>query len=163
MPIPGFGAMLGSYRAQLKVSIKRSGRLKPPVFTDYELARIGKIVVQNQKARWAMGINANGMKAKPLNRRYYFVKKAFRHIPDPIRDNEMTGDLKQNFQLRKAGNMTIRAQPSARLPRQKALRAEQYEEMIGFSPPEIAIVGAEFAALTVKYSKAAWQAMGLMP
>ena len=93
MPIPGFGAMLGSYRAQLKVSIKRSGRLKPPVFTDYELARIGKIVVQNQKA----------------------------------------------------------------------LRAEQYEEMIGFSPPEIAIVGAEFAALTVKYSKAAWQAMGLMP
>jgi len=157
MPMPSFASMMGSYRDQLKVSIKRSGRLRPPKLTDAELTRIGRIVVANQKARWAAGINANGITAKPLNRRYFFVKRAFRKIADPIRDNEMTGDLKGNFQLRRAGNWVIRAQPTARLPRQKAMRAEQYEEMIGFSPAEQVIVAYEFSQVIMRYANQMWQ------
>jgi hypothetical protein len=158
MPMPSIGEMLGSYYAQLKVSIKRSGRIRPPkLLIDPELTRIGRLMVANQKARWAAGINANGITAKQLNRRYFFVKKAFRKIADPKRDNEMTGDLKSNFTLRRASNGVIRAQPTARLPRQKAMRAEQYDEMIGFSPPEQVLISYEFIRLVLKYANVAWQ------
>jgi len=158
MPMPGFQGMYAKYAAEFKISIKRSGRLRPPtMLLNAELTRIGQLMVKNQKARWAAGINANGIKAKALNRRYYFVKKAFRRITDPIRDNEMTGDLKNNFTLRRASAGIIRAQPTARFPRQKAFRAEQYEEMIGFSPPEQVAIVYEVIKVMLKYAQVAWE------
>jgi hypothetical protein len=119
------------------IQVKQTGRVRPANLDNGVLTAIGKHMVAEQLIRWAKGINADGNKAKPLSKKYFFLKRAYSGNTRPIRDNKMTGALVQNFQLRKANDGQIRAEPTRRLTRAHAQRAEQYENMIGFSGPEI--------------------------
>jgi len=116
----------------VQVKVKSAGRIRAPRLDYGKLTFIGRSMIEAQLDRWARGVNANGQTAKPLSVRYAIIKqRALRKRP--IRDMQMTGQLIANFGLRKAINNEIRVENSTKLNRQKAQRAQNYEEMIGFA------------------------------
>lgn len=121
-----------------KIKVKRTGRIKSPKLDNAKLTLIGNEMVAQQQYRWARHVNANGQTAKPLSKKYTFIKKKALGIAGrPYRDMRgIEGLLIPNFQLRKAVNGQIRAENTTRKARQHARQAQQYEEMIGFSGPE---------------------------
>ena len=140
----------------VSVKTKRTGRVQAARLDNAALTAIGTVMVQEQKARWEKGVNADGTAAKPLSKRYTFIKKAYRKVSRPIRDMKMTGRTLENFQLRKAIDGVIRAEPTQRETRRRAQIAQKIEEMIGLAPADqIAI----FRATQAKYGdwvKRAW-------
>lgn len=137
----------------VKVKIKQKGRIRKPKLDNGTLTYIGNQMVAQQQYRWARHQNAYGQEAKPLSKKYTFIKKKALGIKGkPYRDMRgIEGLVIPNFQLRKAINGQIRAENTTRKARQHARQAQQYEEMIGFSGKEqveiIRNVKQEYSAL----------------
>jgi len=141
----------------LKIRVKQTGRVKAPKLDNGPLTKIGLEMVANQKARWAKAVNALGNQAKPLSKRYFFIKrKHFGGKGRPARDMKMTGILLENFQLRKAIDNVIRAENTTRLARQHANQAVSFEDMIGFSGPEQMAAFRAFETEYGQWVKRAW-------
>ncbi|HEY1242180.1 MAG TPA: hypothetical protein VGF16_16565 [Bryobacteraceae bacterium] len=140
----------------LQVQVKQSGRVRPARLDNGVLTAIGNEMVKRQLERWSKGINADGNQAKPLGKKYFFVKKAYLRQEHPIRDNRFTGALAANFQLRKAIDGVIRAEPTQRATRAAAAKADQYEQMIGFSGPEINEILKESVGAYGDWVEKAW-------
>ena len=119
------------------IKVKKTGRLKKPTLDHGALTAIGQEMVAEQKKRWSQGINADGMKAKPLSKPYLYKKAKIRRTNRPIRDLNLTGLLLQNFTLRKAINGVIRAEATSRAARKHAVSAQQGDQMIGFSGSDV--------------------------
>jgi hypothetical protein len=143
-------------RLALTVKVKRTGRVKPPNLDMGEYTDLGKLMVRNQKERWAKAINAEGNAAKPLSVKYIFEKRAYTGNTRPKRDMKMTGETIANFQLRKARDGVIRAENTNRLARQKAMRAQGYDQMIGFSGDEQTAIFKKADTIFGEKMKRAW-------
>ena len=139
----------------MKTTMKKDGRMRGPNLSDPQLTAIGNAMVAEQKDRWSKGIDANGQPAKPLGKRYAIIKQAVLH-KRPIRDNFITGLLVKNFTLRKAAEGRIRAENTTRLAREHATRANSYDQMIGFSMLDVAVVAAESQKAYQAYLNKAW-------
>jgi hypothetical protein len=133
-----------------------TGKLKKPKLDNGSLTRIGAQMVRQQLARWKQHKNANGQEAKPLSKRYTFIKrKALGIRGKPYRDQRgVEGLLIPNFTLRKAIDNQIRAENTTRKARQHARQAQLIEEMIGLSGAEqVGIIRStqnEYGALVKK-------------
>lgn len=139
----------------IKVEVKKTGRVRGPNLSDPQLAVIGAKMVAEQKARWARAVDATGQPAIKLSVRYAIIKQAVLH-KRPKRDMSMTGATVKNFTLRKAANGVIRAENTTRLERAKALRANSYDQMIGFAVTDAKVVFDETKAQYGDYAKTAW-------
>ena len=144
----------------VKVTLKKSGRLKPPVLTDPVLTKIGEEIVRKQKERWSKSVSANGDKAAPLSKPYLFRKAKIRRTNRPVRDMHLTGLLRDNFTLRKAANGIIRAEPTSREGRKHATSANAKDQMIGFSGTDVKTVYDETSAAYGKLAKEMWIPIG---
>lgn len=142
----------------MKTKVK-SGRVRGPNLSDPALKVIGNAMVAAQKDRWAKGIDAAGQPATKLSVRYAIIKQAVLH-ERPIRNNRMTGLLVENFTLRKAANGVIRAENTTRLARQHAMRANGYDQMIGFALTDFKVVIDGAQAQYGEYAKTAWIPLG---
>jgi hypothetical protein len=140
----------------VNMSVVQSGALKKPTLDNGQLTRIGAQMVKDQLARWAKHQNAYGNEAKPLSRRYLFIKNKIRKQSRSYRDNYLTGLLVSNFTLRKAINNQIRAENTSRKARDHAAGAQQYDEMIGFSGPEQVTIIKNAQAEYGQYLIRAW-------
>lgn len=144
--------------AKVRIKVKQTGRVKKPKLDQGKLTLIGTDMVDAQKARWAKHINAYGNTAKPLSKKYTFIKKKALGIRGrPYRDMKgIEGLVIPNFMLRKAINGQIRAENTTRKARQHARQAQHYDEMIGFSGPEQVAILKDVKALYKAYSATAW-------
>jgi hypothetical protein len=140
----------------VKVKVKQTGRIRAPRLDNGQLTLIGHRMVATQKARWANGVDASGNTAKPLSKKYTFIKKKYRGVNRPIRDNQMTGVLVANFTLRKAIDNQIRAENTSRAGRAHANRAQGFDEMIGFSGPDQVDLFRSVQAEYGNWAKKAW-------
>jgi hypothetical protein len=140
----------------VKVNVPRTGHVKKPNLDNGKLTRIGNRMVKEQKARWEKHINANGQQAKPLNKKYVFIKKKVRNVGRPYRDNNLTGVMLKNFILRKAINGVIRAENTSREARQHARQAQLHEEMIGLSGSDQAALYRDVQTAYGALAKNAW-------
>jgi hypothetical protein len=137
--MPSLTSQINAMRSSLNITVKRTGRVRPPKLDDPQLKAIGEKMVAEQKARWARSVDAGGQTAKKLSVRYAIIKQAVLHKRS-VRDMSMTGATIRNFQLRKATLGTIRAENTTRLERSKALRANSYDQMIGFATSDAKVV-----------------------
>jgi len=141
----------------VKIKVKQTGRVQKPKLDNGPLTRIGLQMVEAQKERWSRAANAQGMQAKPLSKKYFFMKRKHQGGKGrPVRDMKMTGLLIENFSLRKANEGVIRAENTSRAGRQHANQAVQYEDMIGFSGPEQLAAFRNFQAEYGQWAKRAW-------
>ena len=143
----------------MKTTMKKDGRMRGPNLSDPQLKAIGDQMVAEQKARWAKAYDANGQPAKKLSVRYAIIKQAVLH-KRPARDMKMTGATIANFQLRKAADGRIRAENTKKLERQKASRANSYDQMIGFALTDAKVVFAESQVQYGQYVNTAWIPVG---
>jgi hypothetical protein len=120
------------------------------------MTRIGKEMVARQKARWAAHKNASGNEAKPLSKKYVFIKKRIRGGGTQYRDNHLSGVMIENFLLRKAIGKEIRAENTSRIGREHARGQDKYEHMIGFSGPEQSALFKDAKKEYGQYLKSAW-------
>src|SRR5262245_7224379 len=109
---------------KVKIKVKRTGRVRTPQLTDPQMKAIGEEMVAAQKERWRDAINANGVPAKKLSIKYFFIKRKLHGGGTPVRDMNLTGKLIKNFQLRKATTNQIRAENTTRKEREKAMGAQ---------------------------------------
>jgi hypothetical protein len=140
----------------IKIKVKQTGRIKAPKLDNGPLTAIGQDMVARQKERWANHMNASGNQAKPLSKKYTFIKKKFLGVARPYRDNVMTGIMRDNFTLRKAIEGNIRAENTTRLARAHATGAVKFEDMIGFSGPEQMAIFRDFQVEYGQWVKRAW-------
>ncbi len=91
-------------------------------------------MVTAQKTRWASAVNTRDAPAKPLSRVGGKAKVSYGQ--KPVRNMRMTGLMRENFTLRRADSMMIRAENTSRLARLHARRAQGFESMIGFAPSD---------------------------
>jgi hypothetical protein len=137
--MPSLTSQINAARASMNIKVKRTGRVRPPNLPDAQLKAIGDKMVAEQKARWARSVDAAGQTAKKLSVKYAIIKQAVLH-KRPVRDMSMTGATIKNFQLRKAALGKIRAENTTRLERSKALRANNYDQMIGFALTDTKVI-----------------------
>jgi hypothetical protein len=143
-----------------KITVKKTGRIRAPNLADPQLRAIGEVMVAAQKARWDDGLNADGVPAKKLSKRYFFIKKKYTRQAAPIRDMRMTGATVENFGLRRAANGVIRAENTTRETRQRATRAQKSEDMIGFAASDQITVFKAAETQYGEYLKKAWVPLG---
>jgi hypothetical protein len=148
-------APIQAMRDSMKVTVKRTGRVRPPNLSDPQLKAIGDKMVAAQKARWAQAVDASGQAAQKLSVKYAIIKQAVLH-KRAKRDMWMTGKTVANFQLRKAADGKIRAENTTKLERAKALRANSYDQMIGFAASDAKVVFTEAQAAFGQYLNTAW-------
>lgn len=134
----------------VKVTTKRTGRVRQPNLDNGALTDIGRQMVTAQKERWSKAIDAEGNPAKKLGVRYAIIKAKYRRTNRAVRDMEMTGETKKNFDLRKAINGVIRAENTTRSTRQRAQKAQNIVEMIGLAGSDQLVV---FKASQEKYGQ----------
>ena len=146
---------IAAVQAQFNIKVKRTGRVRAPNLPDAQLKAIGEKMVAAQKDRWARGVDANGQTAKKLSVKYAIIKQAVLH-KRPVRDMSMTGQTIKNFQLRKAADGRIRAENTTRLERSKAVRANNYDQMIGFALSDAKVVFDETQAQYGSWVNRAW-------
>jgi hypothetical protein len=139
----------------VNINVKQSGRVRGPNLSDPQLKAIGEKMVAAQKERWAKVVDATGQPALKLSVRYAIIKQAVLH-KRATRDMSMTGKTIANFTLRKAANGKIRAENTTRLERAKALRANSYDQMIGFATSDAQVVFDEAKAQYGLYLNTAW-------
>jgi hypothetical protein len=144
----------------LNVKVTKTGRVRGPNLSDPQLKAIGDAMVKAQKARWDDGVNASGNQAKPLSKKYFFMKRSVLHQTSPIRDMKMTGATVANFSLRKANNGVIRAENTTRAARDHANRAQGAEEMIGFAGSDQIVVFRESQLQYGLFLQKAWVPIG---
>ena len=119
--------------ASVKVSVKRSVRLRGPNLDNGALTKIGEVMVATIKARIAQGMDADGNKALPLSRSYAIFKTGYlkknRGIGTnrPIRDLSLSGVSMQNYTLRRAADNVIRADATTRMARLKLTEGQQQQ------------------------------------
>ena len=119
--------------ASVKVSVKRSVRLRGPNLDNGALTKIGEVMVATIKARIAQGRDADGNKALPLSRSYAIFKTGYlkknRGIGTnrPIRDLSLSGVSMQNYTLRRAADNVIRADATTRMARLKLTQGQQQQ------------------------------------
>ncbi len=123
----------------INIAVKKQGRVRPPNLPDAQLKAIGDVMVKAQKDRWAKHYNAQGVEAQKLTVRYAIIKQAVLH-KRAYRDMSMTGKTIKNFTLRKAAEGKIRAENTTKLERDKARRANNADQMIGFSMLDTMII-----------------------
>lgn len=138
----------------------RGGHVRAPKLEDPQLAFIGQTMVDEQKSRWKKAVNADGMPAKKLGKKYFFQKRALAGGGTPVRDNRLTGLLIENFTLRKAANGVIRAENTSREGRQHANQAQGYDQMIGFALTDVKVVIDTTQQEYGDYVKKAWIPVG---
>jgi hypothetical protein len=143
----------------VKINVTKSGRVRGPNLSDPQLKAIGDKMVAEQKARWARVMDAAGQPAKKLSVRYAIIKQQYTH-KRAVRDMVMTGATLKNFTLRKAAAGRIRAENTTRLERQKAMRANQYDQMIGFAVTDAKVIFDEAQAQYGQYVNTAWIPVG---
>ena len=143
----------------VNIKVQQSGRVRGPNLSDPQLKKIGDAMVAEQKARWARAVDASGQPAKKLSVKYAIIKQAALH-KRPVRDMHMTGQTIKNFTLRKAAGGRIRAENTTRLERAKALRANSYDQMIGFAVTDAKVVFAEAQVQYGQYVNTAWIPVG---
>jgi hypothetical protein len=143
----------------VNIKVVQTGRVRGPNLSDPQLKAIGDAMVAEQKSRWAQAKNADGQPAKKLSVKYAIIKQKTLHRR-AVRDMSMTGATIKNFTLRKAANGTIRAENTTRLERQKAQRANVYEQMIGFAVTDARVVFAEAQQEYGQYVETAWIPLG---
>ena len=143
----------------VNINVQKSGRVRGPNLSDPQLKAIGDAMVAAQKDRWSKAVDASGQAAKKLSVKYAIVKQATLH-KRPARDMVMTGATKANFTLRRAAGGRIRAENTTRLERAKALRANSYDQMIGFALTDAKVVFAAAEAEYGKYMNTAWIPVG---
>lgn len=153
--MPSLAGPISAARARMTITVTRTGRIRPPNLPDLQLKAIGLQMVLDQKARWAAGVNADGIPAKKLSVRYAIIKQAVLH-KRPKRDMTMTGRTVANFQLRKAANGIIRAENTTKLERQKCQTVQLYDQMIGFSLSDAKNVFQDIEKEFGKYVGTAW-------
>jgi hypothetical protein len=139
----------------VKVTVKKTGRVRGPNLSDPQLRIVGDKMVAEQKARWSRATDATGNPAKKLSVKYAIIKQSYLH-KRPVRDMVMTGKTLANFTLRKAAVGRIRAENTTRLERAKALRANSYDQMIGFALTDLKVVTDEAKAQFGNYAQSAW-------
>jgi hypothetical protein len=140
----------------MQIKVKRTGRVRKPQLDNSNLTEIGRVMVEAQKKRWSQAVNTSGNPAKKLSVKYLFVKRKALGGGTPKRDMKMTGALVANFQLRKAMNNVIRAEPTSRMGRLHATRSQQYEDMIGFAGSDQNAVFRSTLAQYGTWVKKAW-------
>jgi hypothetical protein len=119
--------------AKVKISVKRSVRLRGPNLDNGALTKIGEVMVSTIKARIAQGLDADGNKALPLSRSYAIFKAGYlkrnRGIGTnrPIRDLSLSGVSMQNYTLRRAADNVIRADATTRMARLKLTQGQQQQ------------------------------------
>jgi hypothetical protein len=119
--------------AKVKVTVKRSVRLRGPNLDNGVLTKIGEVMVSTIKARIAQGLDADGNKALPLSRSYAIFKAGYlkknRGIGTnrPIRDLSLSGASLQNYTLRRAADNVIRADATTRMARLKLTQGQQQQ------------------------------------
>jgi hypothetical protein len=119
--------------ARVKVTVKRSVRLRGPNLDNGALTKIGEVMVSTIKARIAQGLDADGNKALPLSRSYAIFKAGYlkknRGIGTnrPIRDLSLSGESLQNYTLRRAADNVIRADATTRMARLKLTQGQQQQ------------------------------------
>ena len=119
--------------ASVKVSVKRSVRLRGPNLDNGALTKIGEVMVATMKTRIAQGMDADGNKALPLSRSYAIFKTGYlkknRGIGTnrPIRDLSLSGVSMQNYTLRRASDNVIRADATTRMARLKLTQGQQQQ------------------------------------
>jgi hypothetical protein len=145
---------------KVKIKVKRTGRVRTPQLIDPQMKAIGEEMVAAQKERWRDAISANGVPAKKLSVKYFIEKRKYHGGGTPVRDMNMTGRTIKNFQLRKATVDKIRAENTTRNERAKAMRAQNYEEMIGFSIQDAQAVISEAKHQYGQYVRKAWIPVG---
>lgn len=153
--MPSLAGPIAAAQSSFTIKVKRTGRVRPPNLSDPQLKAIGDQMVAEQKARWAKAYDANGQPAKKLSVRYAIIKQAVLH-KRPARDMKMTGATIANFQLRKAADGRIRAENTKKLERQKASRANSYDQMIGFAVTDAKVIFDGAQAEYGKYVNTAW-------
>ena len=140
---------------RFKLAVTQSGQLAPPVLSPAQRLELGQVMVDTQKARWAKGINAAGQPAAPLHKTTAKAKRTFGRRP--IRDMEMTGLVRQNFSLRKASEVELRAENTTVEARRHARQAQLFEKMIGWAPQDETIFFAHAYRAYSVYLKRAWR------
>lgn len=153
--MPSLAGAIAATQAQFNVKVKRTGRVRPPNLPDAQLKAIGDKMVAEQKARWAKAMDASGQSAQKLTVRYAIIKQAILH-KRPVRDMSLTGKTIKNFQLRKASDGKIRAENTTKLERSKALRANSYDQMIGFANTDAKVVFDAAQAEFGQWMNRAW-------
>jgi len=141
------------------VTMPQSGRVRGPNLSDPQLKAIGDKMVAEQKARWARATDAAGQPGKKLSVRYAIIKQKYTH-KRPVRDMFMTGKTVANFSLRKAAGGVIRAENTTRLERAKAMRANKYDQMIGFAVTDAKVVFDEAQNQYGQWLQRAWIPVG---
>jgi len=144
----------------VKIQVKKTGRVRPPMLDDPQLKAIGDIMVREQKQRWDDGVTADGIHGKKLSRRYFFIKRKFTKQVAPIRDMKMTGATVANFSLRRASRGMIRAENTTRETRKRATTAQQYADMIGFAASDQIAIFRASQAQYGQYLQKAWVPLG---
>jgi hypothetical protein len=139
----------------VQITVVQTGKIRGPNLSDPALKAIGDAMVTEQKTRWLKAVDASGQGARKLSVRYAIIKQAVLH-KRPKRDMVMTGKTYNNFTLRKAANGTIRAENTTRLERQKAVRANSYDQMIGFAVSDAQVVFDETQAQFGQWVNTAW-------
>jgi len=140
----------------LNVRVTKSGKVKKATLDQGPLTAIGEKMVAAQKLRWSKGIDANDQGAKPLSKRYLFIKQKIRGVHRPIRDMHLSGETLANFGLRKAINGVIRAENSTRKTRARAQGAQAFAQMIGLSGTDQIVVFNEAQRQYGEALKQAW-------
>lgn len=139
----------------VEIKVVETGRIRGPNLSDPALKAIGDKMVAAQLDRWSRSIDASGQPAKKLSVKYAIIKQAYLH-KRPTRDMRMTGKTIANFSLRKAANGVIRAENTTRLERAKALRANSYDQMIGFAISDNKVVFDETQVQFGQWVAKAW-------
>jgi hypothetical protein len=138
----------------------RGGHVRAPKLEDPQMAKIGQLMVDEQKRRWKKAVDADGMAAKKLSVKYFFLKRQYLGGGTPVRDNQITGLLVKNFTLRKATANQIRAENTSREARQHANQAQGYDQMIGFAISDMKVVFDATQQEYGNYVKTAWVPVG---
>jgi hypothetical protein len=142
------------------IKVKKTGRIRQPKLDKGPLTAIGNVMVAAQKRRWERAYTADGQPAKKLSVRYAIMKGKYLHTARPKRDMRLTGQTIANFQLRKAINDQIRAEPTQRKTRERARRAQQFADMIGFAGSDINAVAHESEKQYGKLLQKMWVPIG---
>jgi hypothetical protein len=141
--------------AALKMKVTKTGKVRGPNLSDPQLRIIGDRMVAEQTARWARAYNASGNPAKNLSVKYAIIKQKVLK-KRAVRDMVMTGATLKNFTLRKAAEGRIRAENTTRLQRKSALRANSYDQMIGFALTDFKAVTDETQGQYGQWAEKAW-------
>ncbi len=126
------------------ISINRKMRLSSPNPSDEQTGILSRLTAESLRQRIAIGKNAEGKAAKPLNANYALGK--VRRGLKPIRDWRFTGAMMADFGVMQESGGISRIGFSSEQQRTKAARNQKIERMIGFDPDTRSGIVTQWAA-----------------